>query len=95
MLYMLINRTRQDLSAEEYEQLGRLAQGFYDRIPFSAAPCQPTRGAYPIRLWSTQREAGIEDDFDAVRSRRVRRFTRSKLLFNRSVPGIQGRTSRS
>jgi hypothetical protein len=33
MLYMLINRTRQDLSREQYEQLGKLAQDFYDNIP--------------------------------------------------------------
>jgi hypothetical protein len=33
MFYMLINRTRPGLSAEEYEILGKLAQGFYDNIP--------------------------------------------------------------
>ena len=33
MLYMLINRTRPDLSAGQYAELGRLAQGFYDNIP--------------------------------------------------------------
>lgn len=33
MLYMLINRTRKDLTAEQYRQLGELAQGFYDNIP--------------------------------------------------------------
>ncbi len=33
MLYMLINRTRPGLSAQEYEALGKLAQGFYDNIP--------------------------------------------------------------
>jgi len=33
MLYMLINRTRSDLSAEQYRRLGELAQGFYDNIP--------------------------------------------------------------
>ncbi len=33
MLYMLINRTRTDLSAEEYEHLGKLAQSFYDNVP--------------------------------------------------------------
>jgi hypothetical protein len=33
MYYMLINRTRKDLTAEDYQQLGRLAQDFYARIP--------------------------------------------------------------
>ena len=33
MLYMLINKTRKDLSAEQYQELGKLAQGFYDNIP--------------------------------------------------------------
>jgi len=33
MLYMLINRTRSDLSPADYERLGRLAQDFYDNIP--------------------------------------------------------------
>jgi hypothetical protein len=33
MLYMLINRTRTDLSPEQCAELGQLAQGFYDRIP--------------------------------------------------------------
>ena len=33
MLFMLINRTRTDLSPEQYAELGRLAQGFYDNIP--------------------------------------------------------------
>lgn len=33
MLYMLINRTRHDLTPEQYQELGRLAQGFYDRVP--------------------------------------------------------------
>ena len=33
MLYMLINRTRTDLSKAEFEQLGKLAQAFYDNIP--------------------------------------------------------------
>jgi len=33
MFYMLINRTRPGLTAEDYENLGKLAQGFYDNIP--------------------------------------------------------------
>jgi hypothetical protein len=33
MFYMLINRTRTDLTPEQYAELGRLAQGFYDSIP--------------------------------------------------------------
>ena len=33
MLYMLINRTRTDLTATQYAELGKLAQGFYDNIP--------------------------------------------------------------
>ncbi|WP_162268052.1 DUF3303 domain-containing protein [Thiohalocapsa sp. ML1] len=33
MLYMLINRTRSDLTPEQYAKLGQLAQGFYDSIP--------------------------------------------------------------
>lgn len=33
MFYMLINRTRTDLSPEQYQQLGELAQTFYDDIP--------------------------------------------------------------
>jgi hypothetical protein len=33
MLYMLINRTRTDLTPAQYAELGRLAQGFYDNIP--------------------------------------------------------------
>jgi len=33
MLYMLINRTRTDLSPQQYQKLGRLAQDFYDKIP--------------------------------------------------------------
>jgi hypothetical protein len=30
---MLINRTRTDLTKEQYEHLGKLAQDFYDNIP--------------------------------------------------------------
>ena len=33
MHYILINRTRTDLSKEDYQILGELAQGFYDNIP--------------------------------------------------------------
>jgi len=33
MLYMLINKTRKDLSSEQYRALGKLAQDFYDNIP--------------------------------------------------------------
>ena len=33
MLYMIINRTRTDLDAGEMEQLGQIAQSFYDNIP--------------------------------------------------------------
>lgn len=33
MYYMLISRSRPDLTAEEYSQLGRMAQRFYDDIP--------------------------------------------------------------
>jgi len=33
MLYMLINKTRKDLSAEQYQELATLAQNFYDNIP--------------------------------------------------------------
>jgi len=33
MLYMLINRTRTDLSGEEFSQLAQLAQEFYDHVP--------------------------------------------------------------
>lgn len=33
MLYMLINRTRQDLAPEEFQKLGELAKGFYGNIP--------------------------------------------------------------
>ena len=33
MLYMLINRTRTDLSKDDFQKLGKLAQAFYDKIP--------------------------------------------------------------
>ena len=33
MLFMLINRTRTDLSAEEFQQLGELAKAFYANVP--------------------------------------------------------------
>lgn len=33
MMYMLISRTRKNLSSEQYQQLGKLAQDFYDNIP--------------------------------------------------------------
>jgi len=33
MQYMLINRTRKDLTTEQYQELGKLAQAFYDNIP--------------------------------------------------------------
>jgi len=33
MHYILINRTRTDLTPEQYAELGRRAQGFYDNIP--------------------------------------------------------------
>jgi hypothetical protein len=33
MLYMLINRTRPNLTQADYAQLGRLAQAFYDEMP--------------------------------------------------------------
>lgn len=33
MLFMLISRTRTDLTPEQFETLGKLAQGFYDNIP--------------------------------------------------------------
>ena len=33
MLFMLINRTRTDLSADEFHALGELAKAFYANIP--------------------------------------------------------------
>ena len=33
MLFMLINRTRTNLSAEEFQELGELAKAFYANIP--------------------------------------------------------------
>lgn len=33
MLYMLINKTRKDLTQEQFQALGKLAQNFYDNIP--------------------------------------------------------------
>ncbi len=33
MLFMIVNRTRKDLSPEEMSELVRLASGFYDSIP--------------------------------------------------------------
>ncbi len=33
MLFMLINRTRSDLSSAEFQQLGELAKAFYANIP--------------------------------------------------------------
>jgi len=33
MFYMLISRTRPNLSSENYEELGKLAQAFYENIP--------------------------------------------------------------
>ena len=33
MFYMLISRTRQNLSPEDYGKLGHLAQAFYENIP--------------------------------------------------------------
>ena len=33
MHYILISRTRKNLTAAEFQQLGKLAQGFYDSIP--------------------------------------------------------------
>lgn len=35
MLFMLVNRTRTDLSKEEFMQLGELAKDFYANIPES------------------------------------------------------------
>jgi hypothetical protein len=33
MLFMLINKTRKDLSSEEFQKLGKLAKAFYADIP--------------------------------------------------------------
>ena len=33
MLFMLINKTRNDLSSEEFQKLGELAKAFYADIP--------------------------------------------------------------
>lgn len=33
MLFMIVNRTRTDLTPEEWAELGELAQGFYGSIP--------------------------------------------------------------
>ena len=33
MFYMLINRTKSDLTQEQYAHLGKLAQAFYEDIP--------------------------------------------------------------
>lgn len=33
MLYILISRTRQNLSQQEYKALGELAQSFYTNVP--------------------------------------------------------------
>ena len=33
MLYMLINRTRHDLTPVQYQELGQRAQAFYDNVP--------------------------------------------------------------
>ena len=33
MFYMLISRTRPNLTAEDYTRLGQVAQGFYDNVP--------------------------------------------------------------
>ena len=33
MLFMLVNRTRTDLTAQEFRELGELAKGFYANIP--------------------------------------------------------------
>jgi hypothetical protein len=37
MFYMLISRTRQNLSPDDYAKLGRLAQAFYENIPAGLA----------------------------------------------------------
>ncbi len=33
MLYMIVNRTRTDLSPADYERLGAIAESFYGNIP--------------------------------------------------------------
>ncbi len=33
MLFMLINKTRRDLSSEEFQKLGEMAKAFYANIP--------------------------------------------------------------
>jgi hypothetical protein len=33
MLFMLVNRTRRDLTPEQFQELGRRAQEFYSNIP--------------------------------------------------------------
>ncbi len=33
MMHMIINRTRKDLTPDDFAELGRLAQAFYDEIP--------------------------------------------------------------
>jgi hypothetical protein len=33
MLYMIVNRTHTDLTKDQWEELGKLAQEFYDNIP--------------------------------------------------------------
>jgi hypothetical protein len=39
MLYMLINRTRTDLSVDDYAEVARLANQFYDNVPEGVKLC--------------------------------------------------------
>jgi hypothetical protein len=64
MLFMLINRTRSDLSSEEFQKLGELAKAFYANIPNSVtlhADWAALDQSRTFALMETEKQSAIEE----------------------------------
>lgn len=89
MLYMIVNRTRTDLSPQEWSDLGALAQGFYDRIPSGITlhgDWAATDGSRTFALL----EAESRDQIEALQ-RPFRRFVDMEVVAVERVAGWRRR----
>ena len=85
MLFMLINRTRSDLTSEEFQELGELAKAFYANIPDGVTLHADWAALDQSRTFALM-EADNQSDIEAIQAP-FRRFVDIEVVPVRELSG--------
>ena len=85
MLFMLINRTRSDLTSDEFQELGELAKAFYANIPDGVTLHADWAALDQSRTFALM-EADNQSDIEAIQAP-FRRFVDIEVVPVRELSG--------